>query len=358
MGHSIADIAAQTGLRAEGNLALTVELPAEPRAAGPGDLAMAMDAKYADHAKESAAKAAVLWDGADWQELGFEAALFAARPKLGLAAVGDMFAYPMDLEPGIHPSAIIDPSASLGADCWIGPFTVISAGAQIGAGARIFGQASIGRDAQIGAGAMIHPGVRIGPRVVIGARFFAQYNAVVGAEGYSYLTPDQSAVEAAQASGDTDVKVQSRGFRRIESLGSVRIGDDVDLGAQAAIDRGTISDTVIGRGSKLDNQVMIAHNVHVGEDCMLSAQVGIAGSTTLGDRVVMGGQVGCADHCKIGSDVIIGGGSLIGSNIPPGKVMIGLPVLPRDKFMEQQMVLRRLPQMAKQLAEIRKKLGL
>ncbi|MEM9045377.1 MAG: UDP-3-O-(3-hydroxymyristoyl)glucosamine N-acyltransferase, partial [Pseudomonadota bacterium] len=304
------------------------------------------------------AKAAVLWNGADWKGLGFEAALFAKRPKLGLAAVGDVFAHPLDIEPGIHPSAIIHPKADLAEDCWIGPFSVVGEGARIGARARIFGQASIGRDAVIGEDCLIHPGVRIGPRVTIGDRFMAQYNAVIGAEGYSYLTPDQSAVEAAQVSGATDVQVKSRGFRRIESLGSVTIGDDVEVGALAAIDRGTISNTVIGRGSKIDNQVMIAHNVNLGEDCMLSAQVGIAGSTVIGDRVVLGGQVGCADHCKIGSDVIVGGGSLIGSNIPSGKVMMGIPVLPRDKFMEQQMTVRRLPQMARQLADVRKKLGL
>ncbi|MEM8793508.1 MAG: UDP-3-O-(3-hydroxymyristoyl)glucosamine N-acyltransferase [Pseudomonadota bacterium] len=358
MGHTIADIAEATGLRAEGNLDLVVETPAEPAAAGPDDLALAMDEKFADAAAGSVARAAVLWDGADWRALGFEAALFAARPKQGLAAVGDVFAYPLDLAPGIDPSAIIHPSAELGEDCWVGPLTIIGAGVRIGPRGRIFGQATIGRDAVIGADCLIHPGVRIGPRVLIGDRFMAQYNAVIGAEGYSYLTPDHSAVEAARASGATDIAIKSRGFRRIESLGSVQIADDVEVGALAAIDRGTIAHTTIGRGTKIDNQVMIAHNVQIGEDCMLSAQVGLAGSITLGDRVVLGGQVGCADHCKIGSDVIVGGGSLIGANIPPGKVMMGIPVLPRDKFMEQQMTIRRLPQMVRQIAEMRKKLGL
>ena len=358
MGYTIAEIAAATGLRAEGDAALVVAKPAEPAAAGPNDLALAMDKKHAESAAASRARAAVLWEGADWRALGFEAALFAARPKLGLAAVGDVFAYPPDIEPGVHPSAIVHPTAELGEDCRIGPFAVVGARARIGPRARIFGQATIGADAIIGADCLLHPGVRIGPRVVVGDRFFAQYNAVVGAEGYSYLAPDRSAAEAVQSTREAKVRIKSGGFRRIESLGSVVIGDDVDLGAQSAIDRGTIADTTIGRGSKLDNQVMIAHNVRIGEDCMLSAQVGIAGSTLVGDRVVMGGKAGSADHCRIGSDVIIGGGGLVGSNVAPGQVMLGIPVIPRDKFIEQQMILRRLPRMKRHIEAMREKLGL
>ncbi|MEM7237894.1 MAG: UDP-3-O-(3-hydroxymyristoyl)glucosamine N-acyltransferase [Pseudomonadota bacterium] len=358
MPHTIADIAKATGLRAEGRLDLVVSRPAEPSAAGPGDLALAMDKKFSEGLGDCAARAAVLADGVDWKGFGLEAALFAPRPKMGLAAIGDVFADPLDLDPGHHPTALIHPDAVIGEECWIGPYTLIGAGARIGRGARIHGQVSIGPDAVIGSDAIILNGARIGRRVTAGDRLFVQSNAVVGGEGFSYLTPDMSSVEAVKETGATDIDVQNTGIRRINSLGSVSLGHDVDIGAGTTIDRGTISDTSVGNGTKIDNQVMLGHNVQVGDNCMLCAQVGIAGSTRIGDRVVLGGQVGCADHCVVGSDTIVGGGSLIGANVPAGKVMMGIPVLPRDKFMEQQISIRRLPRLVNQVAEIRKTLGL
>ncbi|MEM8843293.1 MAG: UDP-3-O-(3-hydroxymyristoyl)glucosamine N-acyltransferase [Pseudomonadota bacterium] len=358
MAYTIAEIATATGLAAEGNTGLSVIGAAEPASARAGELALMMDEKFAARAQECQARAAVLWQGADWRALGFDAALFAPRPKVGLAAIGDVFDYPLDIEPGIHPTAEIHSTAVLGEDCWIGPFTIIGARVHLGPGARIAGHCSIGADTHLGANSVLYPGVRIGPRIRAGDRLMVQYNAVIGGEGFSYLTPDKSSVEAAKETGATDVDVRNIGLRRINSLGSVRLGDDVEIGAGATIDRGTISETIVGNGSTIDNQVMLGHNVVVGENCMLCAQVGIAGSTRVGDRVVLGGQVGCADHVAIGSDVIVGGGSLIGFNVPSGKVMMGIPVLPRDKFMEQQLALRRLPRMVEQVAEIRKKLGL
>ncbi|MBY8974177.1 UDP-3-O-(3-hydroxymyristoyl)glucosamine N-acyltransferase [Rhodobacteraceae bacterium NNCM2] len=358
MAHTIADIAASTGLAAEGNVELSVSGAAEPASAGASDLALAMDEKFADDLKSTAARAAVLWEGADWRALGLDAVLFAPRPKIGLAAIGDVFDYPLDIEPGIHPTALIHPTANIAEDCWIGPYAIIGARVHLGRGARVLGQCTIGADAHIGEDAVIFPGVRIGPRVRAGDRLFIQYNAVIGGEGFSYLTPEKSSVESAKETGATKIDIRNTGLRRINSLGSVVLGDDVDIGASATIDRGTISDTRVGNGSKIDNMVMLGHNVIVGETCMLCAQVGIAGSTKIGDRVVLGGRVGCADHCEIGSDVIVGGGSLIGANIPSGKVMMGIPVLPRDKFFEQQVALRRLPRLVSQVADMRKKLGL
>lgn len=358
MAHTIADIAAATGLRAEGRLDLVVDLPSEPSSARSGDLALAMDRKFANGLGDCAARAAVLLDGVDWTDLGLEAALFAPRAKIGLAVIGDVFADPLDLDPGIHPTAHIHSSARIGDDCWIGPFTVIGANAEIGAGARILGQVSIGAGTVIGAGAVIYSGVRIGPRVRAGKGLFVQYNAVIGGEGFSYLTPEKGSVEEAKETGATKIDIRITGIKRINSLGSVRLGDDVEIGAGTTIDRGTIADTVVGNGTKIDNLVMLGHNVVVGDHCMLCAQVGIAGSTKVGDRVVLGGRVGCADNVEIGSDVIVGGGSLIGANVPAGKVMMGIPVLPRDKFMEQQMALRRLPRLVSQVADMRKKLGL
>lgn len=358
MAHRISEIAAATGLAAEGDLSLPVDRAVEPGPASPRDLMLAMSDKFADAVQGSGAEAAVLWPGADWQALGLKAALFAPRARVGLAEIGDFFAPPLDLAPGIHPTADIHPDAKLGVECWIGAFTVIGAGAQIGANARIMSHCSVGAEARIGADARLYAGVRIAARVVIGDRAIIQHNAVLGGEGFSYVTPERGSVESAKQTGAVDAQAQNRALRRIPSLGTVVVGDDVEIGAGTTIDRGTIADTCIGNGTKIDNQVMIGHNVVVGETCMLCAQVGLAGSVKVGDRVVLGGQVGCADHIDIGSDSVIAGGSLIGMRVPQGSVLMGVPAMPRARFIEQLKFLRRARTYGEQIEEIRKKLGL
>lgn len=358
MGHQLSDIAAATGLEGVGDLTLTIARPAEPSSAGSGDLALAMDERYAQAVSASAARAAVLWPGADWQALGLEAALFAPRSRVALAAIGEVFEAEVDLSPGIHPNAVIDPTARLGEDCWVGAFTIVGPGAEIGPGARIAGQCSIGRGVRLGAGARLYPGVRIAHDVQAGERLIVQYNAVIGGEGFSYVTPERGSVESAKETGATSTEARNLSLRRIASLGSVHLGDEVEIGAGATIDRGTIADTTIGSGTKIDNQVMLGHNVQVGETCMLCAQVGLAGSVKVGDRVVLGGQVGCADHVEIGSDSVVAGGSLIGSRVPAGSVMMGVPAMPRDRFLSQLKFLRRAEKFSAEMAGIRRTLGL
>lgn len=357
MTHSIEAIARATGLAAEGDLSVEVHRPAEPGEAGPDDLAMAMAKRYAGRLEGRGVRAAVLWHGADWRELGLKAALFAHRPRLALAVVNDVFAPALDMPAGIHRSAAIDASATLGADVRIGPHTVVAAGAVIGEGARILGQVWIGRNARIGAHALIHPGVRIGHDVIIGARFIAQPNAVIGGDGFSFVTPEPGSAETAKTE-DRVAEGQNAMLRRIASLGGVTIGDDVEIGALSAIDRGTVTDTRIGRGTKIDNQVQLGHNVQVGENCLICGQVGIGGSTTVGDRVVLGGRTGIGDNLTIGSDAVLAGGSMVGSNVPPRSVMMGYPAQKREDAARQIMAVRRLPRMIRELAEIRAKLGL
>jgi UDP-3-O-[3-hydroxymyristoyl] glucosamine N-acyltransferase len=358
MPHSIADIARVTGLAAEGDLDLRVVRPAEPGEAGPDDLALAMDRRYAEALPQGNARAAVLWPGADWRALGLEAALFAPRARVALAALGDVFAPPLDLAPGIHPTAVVDGAAELGADAWIGPFAVIGEGARIGAGARIAAGVSIGRGAVLGPGAVLHPGVRIAPGVRIGARFIAQPNAVIGSDGFSYVTPERGAVESAKETGSVAADARNTALRRIASLGTVEIGDDVEVGAGSCIDRGTVAPTRIGSGTKIDNLVQIGHNCRIGRTCLICGQVGLAGSVTVGDRVVLGGKTGVADHLTIGSDSVLAGGSLVGTNIPANSVMMGAPAVPREMARRQFLALRRLPQMVEQLREVRTRLGL
>lgn len=358
MSHTIAEIARLTGLAAEGDGALVVDRPAEPGDAGERDLALAMSPAYAEALARGRARAAVLWPGADWRALGLAAALFAPRARLALAALGALFEPPFDLAPGIHPAAVVDPTAVLGADVRIGPFAVIGAGARIGAGSQVAAHATIGRDAVLGPGAILHPGVRIAPRVVIGARFHAQANAVIGADGFSHVTPERGAVESARATGAVAPEARNTALRRIASLGTVEIGDDVEIGACTTVDRGTVAPTRIGAGTKIDNLVQIGHNCRIGTTCLICGQVGLAGSVTVGDRVVLGGQVGIADHLTIGSDSVLAGGSLVGANIPPNSVMLGVPAVPREQAYRQILALKRLPRMVEQLREVRERLGL
>ncbi|MEO1315412.1 MAG: UDP-3-O-(3-hydroxymyristoyl)glucosamine N-acyltransferase [Pseudomonadota bacterium] len=358
MTHSIAEIAAATGLEAAGDLKLSVSRPAEPAAAGAGDLALAMSPKYEAALRASTARAAVVWPDADWQAMGLEAALFAPRARLALAGITGAFAPPDDLDPGIHATAIIDPSAALGEDVWIGPYTTIRAEARIGDGVRIAGQVSIGSATEIGAGTVIHPGARIARGVRLGDRCLVQANACIGGDGFSYVTPERGAVEAAKATGRVDDASRNVALRRIASLGTVVVGDDVEIGAATCIDRGTVADTTIGSGTKIDNQVMIGHNVQIGETAMLCGQVGIAGSSRIGSRVVLGGRVGVGDHITIGDDCVLAGGTLVGSDIRPGSVMMGVPAMSREQAYGQIMALKRLPKALEQLREIRAKLGL
>jgi len=206
-------------------------------------------------------------------------------------------------------------------------------------------------------GALIHSGARIGARVTIGARVIIHQNAVIGADGFSFVTPQLGAVEAAKADGGSRSDTQNTSLARIHSLGAVTLGDDVEIGAGTSIDRGTLTDTRIGSGTKLDNQVQIGHNVQVGSTCMLCAQVGVAGSAEIGDRVVLGGKVGVADHVKIGSDVLVGAASAVATNIPSRNIMMGVPAVKRDEALRGVMALRRLPRLFETVEALKKRLS-
>lgn len=359
MTYTVDAIARATGLALLGDGSLAVRGPAEPAAAGDDDLAIAMSPSYEPALRASRALAAVVWQDADWRALGLKAALVAPQPRLAMVGITRHFRHAPDVEPGIHPTAFIEPGAEIGAEASIGPFVRIGARARIGPGAVIGSHASVGAEAVLGAEAMLHPGVRIGARCVIGDRLVAQPNAVIGADGFSFEPPRQGALASARASGRIDASADGDArWLRIHSLAAVEIGDEVEIGAGTTIDRGTIAPTRIGSGTKIDNQVQIGHNVRVGRDCLLCGQVGIAGSSVLGDRVILGGKAGVPDHVTIGSDVVVAAGSLIAGNVPDRSVLMGIPALPRNEALRQISAMRRLPRLADQLAEVRRKLGL
>ncbi len=356
MAFSIAEIAAALGAEAEGDVSLRILRPAEPANARPDDLALAMDKAFADGLGLGKAQAAILWPGADWRAFGLKAAIFAPRSRYVMAGLTRVFEVPAMIDAGVHPSASVHASARIGADVRIGAFVLIGRDVVIGDGCRILSHCSIAEGASIGANALIHSGVRIGPRVVIGANFTAQANAVIGGDGFSYVTPKPGALEEVKATGQITGASQTEGFVRINSLGSVVIGDDVEVGAGATIDRGTIANTVIGDGTKIDNLVMIGHNVMVGKNCLLCAQVGIGGSSVIGDRVILGGQVGVADHINIGSDVIAAGKSGISSHVPSNRMVMGNPAVKMETNIESYKALRRLPRLVAKVDEIEKRL--
>jgi UDP-3-O-[3-hydroxymyristoyl] glucosamine N-acyltransferase len=354
MGHTIRDIAAALGARAEGDLDLVIFSASEPATAGPDALALAMDPKYADGLAQGAARAAILWPGADWRGLGLVAALWVSRPRIALASLSQLLDPGPDLAPGLHPLSDIHPSAQIGEGARIGPFVTIGADCVIGPGARIASHVSIAEAARIGSDALILQGVRIGARVTIGDRFICQPGAVIGGDGFSFVTPEKSGVEEIRETLGVRNTQHPQGWTRIHSLGSVVIGDDVELGANVCIDRGTIRDTEIGSGTKLDNLVHIGHNVTVGRDCLLCGQVGIAGSARIGDRVVLAGQCGVNDNIFVGDDVIAGGATKIFTNAPAGRVLLGYPAVKMSTHIEMQKALRRLPRLAATVAALQK----
>ncbi|WP_309666138.1 UDP-3-O-(3-hydroxymyristoyl)glucosamine N-acyltransferase [Tabrizicola sp.] len=354
MAHTIRDIAAAIGAEAEGALDLTIDRVAEPQLAGPDDLALAMDPRYGDGIAKGRARAALLWPGADWRAMGLVAVIFAPRGRFAMSGLTRLLDRGPDIAAGVHPMSLVDPTAQIGAGAAIGPFVTIGAGAQIGAGARIASHVSIGPGARIGADALILEGARIGARVSIGARFICHPNAVIGSDGFSFVTPEKSGVEQIRETLGQREAITAQSWTRIHSLGAVTIGDDVEIGANSCVDRGTIRDTVIGAGCKLDNQVHVGHNVTLGRDCLLCGQVGIAGSTKIGDRVVLGGQCGVGDNLFVGDDVIAGGGTKIMTNAPAGRVLLGYPAVRMETHVEMQKALRRLPKLAARVAEIEK----
>jgi UDP-3-O-[3-hydroxymyristoyl] glucosamine N-acyltransferase len=354
MTYSIKDIATALSAKATGDIELRVAMVREPASAGRKDLALAIDPKYAPDLAKSQARAAIVWDGADWQALGLEAAILAPRPRYALATLSAM----MDPGPGfaacIDPSAVISDAATIAADVSIGPLSVISAGAVIGAGSRIGPMCFVGSEAQIGQHALLREGVKIAAKVKIGARFIAQPGVSIGGDGFSFVTAEVSAVERARETLSNQDNTSPQPWARIHSLGSVQIGDDVEIGSNSCVDRGTIRDTQIGNGVKIDNLTQIGHNVTIGNDCLICAQVGVAGSTRIGNNVVLGGQTGVSDNLFIGDRVITGGATKVLSNIPAGRVMLGYPAIKMDTHLEIYKALRRLPRALRDVAALQK----
>jgi UDP-3-O-[3-hydroxymyristoyl] glucosamine N-acyltransferase len=216
---------------------------------------------------------------------------------------------------------------------------------------------TVGSGAVVGAGCLLHPGVRLGERVVLGDRVIVHHNASIGADGFSYVTPEPASFEAARGHAGDEVTARIRDLRRINSIGTVVIGDDVEIGAGAAIDRANIGATIIGRGTKIDNLVQVGHNCVIGEDCLFSGQVGISGSARIGDRVVLAGQAGIADHARIGDDAIVGPQSGVSRIVGERQVVMGYPAVKRSTFFSERLNIGRIGRLLREVADLRARLS-
>src|SRR6202162_2069034 len=267
------------------------------------------------------------------------------RPRLVLARLLELFERPVHVAPGVHSSAVIDASATVGQSVSIGPFCWVGPNSKIEDHCRLVAHVSIGSDVTIGENTLLHAGVRIGDRCQIGNRVIVQPNAAIGGDGFAYVTPEPGSIESARATGE--VRAFNTELIRINSIGNVVIEDEVEIGVGTCVDRGSLGETGIGRGSKLDNLIQVGHNVTIGTNCLIVAQLGLGGSSKIGHRAVIGGQAGLPDHLTIGEDALIQAQAGITNHVPARGIVIGSPAESKRDFLEQQINIRRLPRILK-----------
>jgi UDP-3-O-[3-hydroxymyristoyl] glucosamine N-acyltransferase len=338
-------------LRGNADVAITrVVHPALVR--GPEDLALILSQGVLDLLKQNQVANAVV--PAELGPIDVPNFVLVPRPRLALARLLELFERPAYSTEGIHPSAVIDPTAKIGANtsigphCWIGPDTVI------GTGCRLIANVNIGAEVKIGNQTLVHAGVFIGDRCEIGNHVIIQPNATIGADGFSFVTPERGSVESVRPNKKTEVTSFNHEIVRVNSIGNVVIEDNVEIGAGTCVDRGTLGETRIGSGSKLDNLIQVGHNVTIGRNCLIAGQSGLAGSAKLGDRVVMGGQSGLPDHMKVGDDAVIWAQAGVVGDVPAKQAVGSTPAVPMRAFLEREVHLKRLPTMQRQLKELQK----
>ena len=305
---------------------------APPLLSDENTLALALGEEEIANLANSKAKAALVPLGV--QIDGFTT-IEVERPRLAMMKLLNLFYVPPVVNKDIHPTAVVDPSAKLGQGVCIGPNVVVSPNAEIGDNTKILANSYIGSNVKIGTNCFFHPGVNVGDRVKVGNNVILHHGVSLGADGFSFVTENPDNIEQARKDGVIKETEQKHVIYKIPSIGAVVIGNNVEIGANAAIDRGTIEDTVIGDDTKIDDLVMIGHNCKIGKGCLIISQVGIAGSCVIGDRVVIAGQAGLADHLEIGSDTIIAAKAGVSKSFPERSIVVGIPAMPRKDFIKQ-----------------------
>lgn len=310
---------------------------APPNLADENTLALALGEEEIQNLATTKAKAALVPLGVSFEGI---TTIEVERPRLAMMKLLHMFYDEPETQPGVHPSAVIDPSVKFGQNISIGPNVVIGKNVEIGDNTKVMANSYIGASAKIGKNCFFHANVNIGDRIQIGNDVILHHGVCIGADGYSFVTENPDNIEQARKEGAiTEENIEHKIFK-IPSIGSVVIGNNIEIGANTTIDRGTIEDTIIGDDTKIDDQVMIAHNCKIGKGCMLISQVGIAGSCVIGDRVVIAGQAGLADHISIGNDSIVAAKAGVTKSFPEKSIIVGIPAVPRKDFIRQLKTLK------------------
>jgi UDP-3-O-[3-hydroxymyristoyl] glucosamine N-acyltransferase len=304
-----------------------------------GQLTFAGKALYAKRLQKAQASGAIVTRGLPVERRDDQTIIWVPSADLAVAQVLERIAPPWPLPPeGVHPTAVVDPAATLGKNVRIGPGVVIQAGAVIGDGCALVAQVFVGAETVLGEGCILWPQVCIRERCRIGKRVIIHGGAVIGADGFGY-----------RFAGGRHVK--------IPQIGTVEIGDDCEIGANTTIDRGKFSATIVGAGSKLDNLVQIGHNVRLGRHSILVAHTAVGGSTHTGDYLVMGGGAVISDHLNVGTAVQLAAMSAITEDVADGQKMGGIPAVPVRAALAQMKASRNLPRLVETLRALEQRVA-
>jgi len=315
-----------------------------PKLADEYTLALAMNEEEIENLSHTKAKIALVPLGVSSELIS---TIESERPRLAMMKLLHLFYMPPEVTSGIHETAVVHPTAKIGKNVSIGANVYISRNVSVGDNTKILPNTYIGRSVQIGENCLFHSGCNIGDNAIIGNRVILQQSVSIAADGFSFVTENPNNIEQARAEGEIKEQNTAQKIYKIPSVGSVVIEDDVEIGANSCVDKGTIENTVIGAQTKIDNLVQIGHNCKIGKACMIVSQVGIAGSCVIGDRVVIAGQAGLADHLNIGADSIIMAQAGVTRSFPEKSIIIGAPAVPRKDFIKQLQTMKRAEELIK-----------
>jgi UDP-3-O-[3-hydroxymyristoyl] glucosamine N-acyltransferase len=329
------ELASAVGAQLEGDGTIELMGVAAPERASSSDLIFVDAAKHVDRAAASAARCVVVPESIS---VPGKTLLRAREARVAFAKAAALLREPSIIASGVHPTAVIAPLAKIAPSASIGPYAVIGEDAHIGDNTQIGAHSVIGTGCWIGMDCRIHPRVTLYSNIRVGNRVEIHSGAVLGADGFGYAYGEGR-------------------HWKFPQTGIIEVADDVEIGANATIDRGSLNDTRIAEGVKLDNLVHVGHNVQIGAHTVVAAQTGISGSSVLGHHVIVGGQVGIADHCTLEDGVVAGAqaGIPTGKTIRGGQTVWGTPARPLDKFKEQYAWFARLPELAARIKKLEAK---
>ena len=329
------DLAQRLGCPVHGDAAVEVHRVAGIEEAGPGDLTFLANAKYGPFLSTTRATAAILAPEVDTAL----PRIVSANPYLTYARAAALLHPSTRPAAGVHPSAQVDPTASLGPEVHVGPLAVVGARSHVGARTVLHAHAVLYEDVAVGSDCVLHSGVQVREGCCLGDRVVVQNGAVIGGDGFGFARGPE-------------------GYEKIPQVGRVVVEDDVEIGANVAIDRAALKETRIGRGTKIDNLVQIGHSVVIGRDTVLAGQVGIAGSTRVGSGVVLAGQVGVVGHITIGDGVVATAQAGVASSLEKGAVVSGSPAIENRRWLKASAVFPRLPEMLRRLRALERRVGI